>query len=307
MKQALLILAITLATALAACGGNRAEPVPTLPLPTISKLDSRPTPEPSPTAVPQQEVPDTATPEPTPAPTPSTVTPTTVLEDSPTVMPPAWTPEPITKRQPTKIATATAPPPATAPGIPTETPNLEEPNREPEPTAEKPTREPESYGLQVYRDPEGVFTFSYPADCGRMVEGTGPDGSRVAGNTNSCPGNDGEIDVELETQDLTATGEALPDSPRQAAAFIADTLATLTDDAHRETLTAESGGTLEVVRIELEAWGDERIVVVTAIHVSDGWQATDIIMSYWASGEEDPNWERVLESLRSFSTKQPQG
>ena len=84
---------------------------------------------------------------------------------------------------------------------------------------------------------------------------------------------------------------------------MADAVATLTDDAHRETLTTESGATLEVVRNELETWADERIVVVTAIHVSSSWQATNIIMSYWASGEEDPNRERVLKSLRTFSTK----
>ncbi len=200
--------------------------------------------------------------------------------------------------------TPTAPPPATEPGIPTETPYPEETaeNPQPEPTVEEPTREPETGGMYVYRDPQGVFTFSYPDDCGRMTEGTGPDGSRVAGNENNCPGNDGEIDVELETSDLTEDQEELPLSPESAAEQVANALADLTHDAHRQTLTTGSGDTVEVVRNELEAWGDEKIVVVTAIHVSADWQATDIIMSYWASGEEDPNWHRILESLQTFST-----
>ena len=289
MKQALLILTIILGTAMAACGGSGEEPVPTAKTATRTTVAATPAPEPTPTVFVEQETPDTPTPEPTPAPTPT-----------PTPEPTVWTMKPLNTEPP-----ATAPPAATAPGMPTETPSLEQPTNEPqpEPTAEEPTREAEIDGMLTYRDPEGVFTFSYPADCGEMVEGTGEDNSRVAGNEDNCPGNDGEIDVELETQDLTATGEALPDSPQQAAAFIADTLATLTDDAHRETLNTGSGDTLEVVRNVLEAWGDEKIVVVTAIHVSAGWQATDIIMSYWAKGEEDPNWERVLESLRSFSTK----
>ena len=124
----------------------------------------------------------------------------------------------------------------------------------------------------------------------------------MAGNENNCPGNDGEIDVELETSDLTEDEEELPFSPESAAEQVANALAELTHDARQETLTTRSGDTLEVVRNELEVWGDERIVVVTAIHVSARWQATDIIMSYWASGEEDPNWDRVLDSLKTFST-----
>ena len=39
------------------------------------------------------------------------------------------------------------------------------------------------------------------------------------------------------------------------------------------------------------------------VAATPAWQATDIIMSYWAKGEDDPNRERVLESLRTFSTK----
>ena len=291
MKQALLIIAITLATALSACGGNREEPVPTLAPTTITKLDSTPIPEPSPTTVGQQEIPDTATPEPTP-----TATPTAIPEETPTPLPPAWTPEPLTKTQPTKIATSTAPPSATSQGMSTETPHLEEPTLSAQPgsTAEEPTPEPETDGLYLYRHPEGVFTFSYPADCGRMVDGMRPDCSRLAGNTNSCPGNDGEIDVELESQDLAEDEEELPVSPEWAAEQVANALASWTDDAHRETLTTDSGDTLKIVRNVLETWGDDKIVMATAIHVSDGWHATDITMSYWASGEEDANWERVM-------------
>ena len=306
MKQVLLILTITLAAAFAACGGNGEEPIPTLELPTIAIFDSRPTPKPSPTPVQQQEIPNTATPEPAPTPTQTTNTATTnaTPEETQTPLPPTWTPEPTTERQETKIPTYTPPPPATELGVPAETPRPQQTteNPQPKPTVEQPTREPETGGMYVYRDPEGVFTFSYPADCGRMTEGTGPDGSRVAGNENNCPGNDGKIDVELETSGLTEDEEELPLSPESAAEQMANALADLTHDAHRETLTTGSGDTLEVVRNELEAWGDEKIVLVTAIHVSADWQATDIIMSYWASGEEEPNWDRVLESLQSFST-----
>ena len=218
----------------------------------------------------------------------------------PTLEPRSETPTPTSVPGPT----STAPPPATEPGVPTATPYPEETaeNPQPEPTVEQPTREPETGGMYVYRDPQGVFTFSYPADCGRMMESTGPDGSRVAGNEKNCPGNDGEIDVELETSDLTEDQEELPLSPESAAKQVANALADLTHDAHRQTLTTGSGDTVEVVRNEVEAWGDEKIVLVTAIHVSADWQATDIIMSYWASGEEDPNWDRILESLQTFST-----
>lgn len=214
----------------------------------------------------------------------------------PTLGPRRETPTPASVPGPT--------PPATEPGVPTETPDPEETaeDPQPEPTVEEPTREPETGGMYLYRDPEGVFTFSYPADCGRMTEGAGPDSSRVAGNENNCPGHDGEIDVELETSDLTEDEEELPLSPESAAKHVANALADLAHDAHRETLTTSSGDTVEVVRNELEAWGDEKIVVATAIHVSADWQATDIIMSYWASGEEDPNWDRILESLQTFST-----
>ena len=300
MKQALLILTIILGTVLAACGGNGEEPVPIAETATRTTVAATPVPEPTPTTVPEQEVPDTATPEPMPAPTP-TAAPTPTPAPEPTV----WTMKPLNTEPPAKEPTATAPPQATAPGMPTETPSAEEPTEEPQPgpTAEELGQGPETDGMYVYRDPEGVFTFSYPADCGKVVEDMGPENSRVAGNEDNCPGNDGEIEVELETYALAEEGEKLPLSPESAAKQVADMVSTLTDDAHRETLTIESGDTLEVVRNVLEAWGDEKIVVVTAIHVSAGWQATDIIMSYWASGEEDPNWDRVLESLRSFSTK----
>ena len=273
----------------------------------------------------------TATTSPTPAPTkvmatPEENEPTTAGSPATPEIPTGNTPTLPAPRQPTSTApyvpptleprretptpasvptpTPTAPPTATGPGVPTETPHPEETAEDPqqEPTVEDPTREPETGGMYVYRDPEGVFTFSYPADCGRMTEGTGPDGSRVVGNENNCPGNDGEIDVELETSDLTEDEEELPLSPESAAKHVANALAELTHDARQETLPTGSGDTLEVVRNELEVWGDEKIVLVTAIHVSAGWQATDIIMSYWASGEEDPNWHRILESLQTFST-----
>ena len=166
--------------------------------------------------------------------------------------------------------------------MPTETPHLGEPNREPQPipTVEEPTHELGLGGLYLYRNPEGVFTFSYPADCGRMVDGMMPDGSHLAGNSNNCPGNDGEIDVELETNDLAEDEEELPLSPEWAAEQVANAPAGWTDDAHRETLTTDSGDTLEIVRNALEAWGNDKIVMVTAIQVSAGWHATDITMSY---------------------------
>ena len=268
-------------------------------------------PTPAPTkvmATPEEKVPATAGSSATPGipqgdtstlPAPRQPT-STVPYVPPTLEPRRETPTPTSVPSPTP----TAPPPATEPGVPAETPRPQETTEspQPEPTVVQPTREPETGGMYVYRDPEGVFTFSYPADCGRMAEGTGPDGSRVAGNENNCPGNDGEIDVELETSGLTEDEEELLLSPESAAEQVANALANLTHDAHRETLATGSGDTLEVVRNELEAWGDEKIVVVTAIHVSADWQATDIIMSYWASGEEDPNWGRILESLQTFST-----
>ena len=89
----------------------------------------------------------------------------------PTLEPRRETPTPESVLSPTP----TAPPPATEPGVPAETPRPQETteNPQPEPTVEDPTREPETGGMYVYRDPQGVFTFSYPADCGRMTEGTG--------------------------------------------------------------------------------------------------------------------------------------
>ena len=208
MKQALLILTIFLGTVLAACGGNGEEPLPIADTATRANVATTPAPEPTLTAVPVQEVPDTATPEPTPTPTPAP-TPT------PTPEPTVWTMKPFNREQPTREPTATVLPPATEPGMPTETQVPEEPTRDaqPGPTEEEPGHEPETGGLYVYRDPQGVFTLSYPADCGRMVEGIGPENSRVAGNESNCPGSDGEIDVELETQDLTEDGEELPLSP----------------------------------------------------------------------------------------------
>ena len=250
------------------------------------------------TSTPELKEPATPGPQATPETSPTSLPNVTIPYTPPTLEPRRGTPTalPVTPGPtPAPSAAPTAGTTATAPAMPTGTPR-------PEPTAERPVSEPEPPGTYLYQDPKGVFTFSYPDDCGRLTESAGPDGSRLATNEDTCPGIDGEIDVALETSELTEGGETPPLPPESAARELADTLAALTEDAHRETLTTRSRDTLELVRNEVQVWADEKIVLVTVIHVNAGWQATDIIMSYWASGKDDPNWERILEALRTFTT-----